>query len=156
MRVSSLQLPSAPSRCPVQCDTEKRSTVYWASVNNANSPRTTSLQVPWGSTAGGIPTSTRPGQLGSGHWGGQDAEDEDERTNWVSPRVKSMPLVHQPRIPGDSNATARTWMAMQGTRSNAKKPAPREASPVKPRALERPRVCKNRETTASSVNLASP
>ena len=87
--------------------------------SRALSWKATSLQVPRGSAAGGLPTSTRPGQLAGGHWGGQDAEDEDERTNWVSPQVKSMPLVHQPRIPVDSNATSRTWMAMQATRSSA-------------------------------------
>lgn len=64
MSVSSLQSPSAPSRCPVQCDTEKRSTVYWASLNNANSPRTTSLRVPRGSTAGGFPHPHGLGSLG--------------------------------------------------------------------------------------------
>lgn len=96
MSVSSLESPWTLSRCPVQCDTEKRSTAYWASLNNANSPRTTSLQVPWGSAAGGVPASTRPGQPGGGHWDGQDPEGEDERTSWVSPRSNPCPCFTNP------------------------------------------------------------
>lgn len=55
--MASPESASAP-RHLVRCDTEKRSTVYWASLSNANSPRTTSLRVPWGGTACSIPART--------------------------------------------------------------------------------------------------
>lgn len=70
MSMVSPKSASGPRRHLVRSDTEKRSTVYWASLNNANSPRTTSLRVPWGGTAHSIPASSaQPGQLGSGLWG---------------------------------------------------------------------------------------
>lgn len=94
------------------------------------------------------------GSLGVASEGERDAEDE--WTNWVNPQVKPMPLVHQPRICVGSSATSCTLLAMQVTLSNAKKSAPRESSPVKPRALERPHVCKSRDAPPSLVNLASP
>lgn len=82
MNVASSWLVSDLRKCLVRCDTEKRSTLHWASLINANSLWTTSLQGPGDGTSHSTPASSLEwGTLGVASESGQDPENK--WTRWL-------------------------------------------------------------------------